>query len=305
VRREDGQEPQGVSSSNKREREIARAKYERQQQRRAERAAQSKRRNQVVAVVAALVVVVGAVLALVLTNRSGDEVADGGTSPSASASPSTSASASPSESASGSASATPTVSVEGCTTAPAPTTKTETWTSPPADTRPAGAKTTLTLATNCGDIVIEMVPNEKAPQTTTSMAFLADQGYYTDSDCFRLTTSGLFVLQCGSPNNDGTGGPGYTLPDENLPSATGVNYPEGTVAMANAGPGTAGSQFFIVYKDTTLPANYTIWGTVVSGLDVVQKVADAGVAADSTNPNDGKPAQPIVITKATAVTPAG
>jgi len=292
-----------VSSSNKREREIARAKYERQQQRRAERAAQAKRRNQIVAVVAALVVVVGAVLALVLTNRSGDEVADGGTSPSATASPSTSASASASPS--GSASASPTVSVKGCTEAPTPTTKTETWTSPPADTRPAGAQTRLTLATNCGDIVIEMVPNEKAPQTTTSMAFLAEQGFYTDSDCFRLTTSGLFVLQCGSPNNDGTGGPGYTVPDENLPTATGVNYPEGTVAMANAGPGTAGSQFFIVYKDTTLPANYTIWGTVVSGLDVVQKVADAGVAAGSTNPNDGKPAQPIVITKATAVTPAG
>ena len=295
-----------MSSSNKRERDIARAKYERQQQRRAERAVQNRRRNQIIAVVAALVVVVGGVVALVLTNRSGDDVADGA-SPSASASPSTSVSpsASPSGSESGSPSASPSVSVKGCTKAPTPTTKTETWTSPPADTRPAGAKTTLTLATNCGDIVIEMVPNEKAPQTTTSMAFLAEQGFYTDSDCFRLTTSGIFVLQCGSPNNDGTGGPGYTLPDENLPTATGVNYPKGTVAMANAGAGTAGSQFFIVYEDTTLPASYTIWGTVVSGLDVVTKVADAGVAAGNANPNDGSPAQPIVITKATAVTPAG
>jgi peptidyl-prolyl cis-trans isomerase B (cyclophilin B) len=131
------------------------------------------------------------------------------------------------------------------------------------------------------------------------MVFLAQQGFYTDSDCFRLTTDGIFVLQCGSPNNDGTGGPGYELPDENLPSATGVNYPRGTVAMANAGPGTGGSQFFIVYKDTTLPASYTIWGTVVSGLDVVEKVAGAGVAAGNATPTDGSPAQPIVITKAT------
>ena len=295
-----------MSSSNKREREIARAKYERQQQRRAERAVKNRRRNQIIAVVAALVVVVGGVLALVLTNRGSDDVADGGTTPSASASPSTSVSPSASPSGSVSPSASPSVSVKGCTKAPEPTVKTQTWTSPPADTRPAGAQTTLTLATNCGDVVIEMVPNQKAPQTTTSMAFLADEGFYTDSDCFRLTTSGIFVLQCGSPNNDGTGGPGYTVPDENLPTATGVNYPKGTVAMANAGPGTSGSQFFIVYEDTTLPASYTIWGTVVSGLDVVQKVADAGVAQGNANPNDGSPAQPIVITKATTSdTPAG
>jgi len=283
-----------VSSSNKREREIARAKYERQQQRRAERAAQAKRRNQIVAVVAALVVVVGAVLALVLTNRSGDEVADGGTSPSATASPSTSASASASPS--GSASASPTVSVKGCTEAPTPTTKTETWTSPPADTRPAGAQTRLTLATNCGDIVIET-------KTTASMAFLVSEGYYELSSCFRLTTSGLFVLQCGSPTNNGQGGPGYTVPDENLPDDAENNYPKGTVAMANAGPGTAGSQFFIVYDDTTLGPDYTIWGTVVSGLDVVEKVAAAGTANGT---GDGAPAQPIVITKATtSETPAG
>ena len=99
-----------------------------------------------------------------------------------------------------------------------------------------------------------------------------------------------------SPTNNGQGGPGFTVPDENLPSNGSNNYPAGTVAMANAGAGTAGSQFFIVYKDTTLPANYTIWGKVVSGLDVVSNVAAAGVQGGGT---DGKPAQPIVITKAT------
>ncbi len=297
-----------MSSSNKRERDLARAKYERQQQRRTERQQKDRRRNQIIAVVAALVVVLAGVLALVLTNRSDDDVASGDGSPSPTASPSTSVSpsTSPSTSPSGSVSPSPSVSVKGCTKAPTPTVKTQTWSSPPADTRPAGTKSTLTLATNCGDIVIEMVPNEKAPQTTTSMVFLAQQGFYTASDCFRLTTEGIFVLQCGSPNNDGTGGPGYDLPDENLPTATGVNYPRGTVAMANAGAGTSGSQFFIVYKDTTLPASYTIWGTVVSGLDVVEKIGEAGVTPGSANMSDGTPAQPIVITKATTSdTPAG
>lgn len=293
-----------MSSSNKRERDLARAKYERQQQARAERAAQAKRRNQIIAVVAALVVVVGGVVVLLLTNRSSDEVASGGSTPSATASASTSASPSASGSGSASPSASPSVSVKGCTKAPEPTDKTQTWTAPPSGTLSAPA--TITFATNCGDIVVKTVDPAKAPQTTASMAFLASQGYYTDSDCFRLTTEGLFVLQCGSPTNNGQGGPGYTVPDENLPTASGVNYPAGTVAMANAGPGTAGSQFFIVYKDTTLPANYTIWGTVESGLDVVQKVADAGVSSTSQTPNDGPPAQPIVITKATtSETPAG
>lgn len=288
-----------MSSSNKREREIARAKYERQQQRRSGRQQKNRRRNQIVAVVAALAVVMAGVLALVLTNRSSDDVADGSLTPSGTASPSTSLSPTTTPSASVSVSPSPSVSVTGCTKAPTPTTKTKTWTSAPADARPPGTVSTLTLATNCGDVEIQMVPSDKAQATTSSTVFLAQQGFYTDSDCFRLTTDGIFVLQCGSPNNDGTGGPGYELPDENLPTASGVNYPKGTVAMANAGAGTAGSQFFIVYKDTTLPASYTIWGTVVSGLDVVEKVAAAGVAAGNANPSDGSPAQPIVITKAT------
>jgi peptidyl-prolyl cis-trans isomerase B (cyclophilin B) len=290
-----------VASSNKRERELARAKYERQQARRAERTAAQRRRNQVLAVVAALVVVIGGVVALLLTNRDSGTVADGGSSVSPSPSTSVTPSTSPSGSTSPSASPSTTTSVQGCTTPPEPTVKTQTWSAPPSGTLAGPA--TITLATNCGDIVIETVDPAKAPKTTASMAFLASQGYYTDSACFRLTTEGIFVLQCGSPNNDGTGGPGYTVPDENLPADGANNYPRGTVAMANAGPGTAGSQFFIVYKDTTLGPDYTIWGTVVSGLDVVEKVAAAGTANGS---GDGAPAQPIVITKATtSETPAG
>jgi peptidyl-prolyl cis-trans isomerase B (cyclophilin B) len=278
-----------VSSSNKREREMARKKYERQQQRRAQREAQRKRRNQVVAVVAGLVVVLGAVVAIVLNSRSSGSPA---------AAPSTSSSVSPSATASASASASSSASAKACASAPAPTTKTQTWTAPGGSPLPAAPPTFMKLATNCGDIVIEM-DAAKAPKTTQSMAFLAAQGFYTDADCFRLTVTGLFVLQCGSPTNDGQGGPGYSVPDENLPKAGANNYPAGTVAMANAGPGTAGSQFFIVYKDTTLGPDYTIWGKVVSGLDVVRNVAAGGVQTGAGAP---APNQKTVITKATTGT---
>jgi peptidyl-prolyl cis-trans isomerase B (cyclophilin B) len=105
------------------------------------------------------------------------------------------------------------------------------------------------------------------------------------------------VLQCGDPTATGSGGPGYQYGEENLPTAaTGVSYPAGTLAMANAGAGTNGSQFFIVYKDTTLPASYTIFGKVTSGLDVVTKIAAAGVSGGGT---DGKPAKPVSLLSVT------
>jgi len=153
---------------------------------------------------------------------------------------------------------------------------------------------TITLETNCGSIAIETLPAE-APATVASEVFLAKEGFYDLTACHRLTTEGIYVLQCGDPRGDGTGGPGYSVPDENLPAEGTSNYPAGTVAMANAGPGTAGSQFFIVYQDTTLPSGYTIWGKVVDGLEIVTGVAAAGVEGGGT---DGPPAQPVFITKA-------
>jgi len=156
---------------------------------------------------------------------------------------------------------------------------------------------TFTLKTNCGDIVIA-ADGVAAPLTVISMAYLANNGYFNNSLCHRLTTQGIFVVQCGDPTASGSGGPQWQVPDENLPRTGAPNnlYPAGTVAMANAGAGTSGSQFFIVYKDTTLPPSYTIWGKVVSGLDVVTKVAGVGVKGGGA---DGVPAQPFVITKAT------
>jgi len=277
-----------VSSSNKREREIAREKYERQQQRRAQEEQARRRRNQIIAAIAGLAVVGGTLAALLINHNANSPV-----TPAASPTPSASASASASATASPSASASPAALV--CPKGPAPTVKKDSWPAAPTTTLDANKTYTMNLATNCGDIKIELL-QKAAPVTTSSEVFLTDKGYYNLADCFRLTTEGIFVVQCGSPTNDAQNGPGYTVPDENLPADGSNNYPAGTVAMANAGAGTAGSQFFIVYKDTTLPPSYTIWGKVVSGLDVVTKVAGAGVQGGGA---DGKPAQPFVITKAT------
>lgn len=162
----------------------------------------------------------------------------------------------------------------------------------------------LTISTNCGDIVVAL--NSKAPQTITNIGALANAGYYNKSLCHRLTTEGLFVLQCGDPTASGSGSPtgwkGYV--DENLPKATGINYPAGTVAMANSGPKTNGSQFFLVYQDTTLGPDYTIWGKITKGLDLVQKVGAVGAyqmsGTQAMYAGDGYPIQTVEILKASA-----
>ena len=295
-------------TSSKRRREVARAEAERQAARRADAAQRRGNRNRIIAVIA-VVVVVGGVLAWALLNRSSDssDVA----APAETAIPSESvapdASASPDTSPSPDASADPSASPEPTSTdqpdpdcAPAPETRADdlTWPEAPGDKVKPNTAYTMTLATNCGDIVIDTLPAE-APATVASMAFLTEEGYFDLTACHRLTTEGIFVLQCGDPAGNGTGGPGYSIPDENLPAEGEANYPAGTVAMANAGPGTGGSQFFIVYEDTTLPSGYTIWGKVTKGLDVVTGIAAAGVEGGGS---DGPPAQRVVIEKATLTT---
>ena len=154
---------------------------------------------------------------------------------------------------------------------------------------------TFTFVTNCGNIVVSTV-GAKAPITLTQLATLARGGYFNNSLCHRLTTKGLYVLQCGDPTATGSGGPNFTFRDENLPTEGLNNYPAGTVAMANSGPGTNGSQFFLVFADTTLGANYTIWGTITQGLDIVKAIAKAGVKGGGA---DGAPNQPISINRVT------
>lgn len=119
---------------------------------------------------------------------------------------------------------------------------------PVFDARKAAKPYSATLKTSQGSITFQAL-TDKAPCTTFSFRFLAERDYFDRSHCHRLTTQRIFVLQCGDPTGTGSGGPGYSFPDENLEGAT---YPAGTVAMANAGPNTNGSQFFFVWKDTKL-----------------------------------------------------
>jgi peptidyl-prolyl cis-trans isomerase B (cyclophilin B) len=143
---------------------------------------------------------------------------------------------------------------------------------------------TARLHTTQGLIVVR-ARTKRAPCTTFSFRFLAQRNFYTGTHCHRLTTQGIFVLQCGDPTGTGSGGPGYRFNDENL---TGATYPAGTVAMANAGPNTNGSQFFFVWKDTKLPPDYTPFATVTRGLGILKKIAAAG--DDSQNgAGDGYP----------------
>ncbi len=168
-------------------------------------------------------------------------------------------------------------------------------TAPPAAEPNTGTEH-VTLSLTGGDVTIAM-DRAKTPCTVGSFVHLAKAGYFDNTKCHRLTTTeGLKVLQCGDPSGTGSGGPGYTFADETDPSMT---YPAGTVAMANAGANTNGSQFFLVYADSQLPPNYTVFGQITGGLDVLTKIASAGVSGGG---DDGAPASPVTISKVTAGT---
>jgi peptidyl-prolyl cis-trans isomerase B (cyclophilin B) len=163
---------------------------------------------------------------------------------------------------------------------------------PPADPSRTSGTETATLTLSQG-VVTFREDDAKTPCTAASFRFLAGKGFFDHTTCHRLTAQGIFVLQCGDPTGTGSGGPGYTIPDENL---TGASYSAGTVAMANTGaPHTGGSQFFLVYADSSLPPQYTPFGTITGGLAVLQAIAKAG-EDDSNGPGDGKPKQPVTIT---------
>jgi peptidyl-prolyl cis-trans isomerase B (cyclophilin B) len=164
------------------------------------------------------------------------------------------------------------------------------------------AQVSVSMATNQGNIGL-MLANNESPCTVNSFASLVGQGYFNNTKCHRLTTSpDLAVLQCGDPKGDGTGGPGYQFANEyptdqyppNDPKLKEpVVYPRGTLAMANAGPDTNGSQFFLVYKDSQLPPGYTVFGKIQDdGLATLDKIAKAGVSGGG---DDGPPATEVTI----------
>jgi peptidyl-prolyl cis-trans isomerase B (cyclophilin B) len=168
-----------------------------------------------------------------------------------------------------------------------------------------------TLNTNQGKITFNLL-NNKATCTVNSFVHLAEAGYFNNTQCHRLLTSGIYVLQCGDPyatattklscsttSKVGSGTPGYDFASENL---KGAKYPAGTVAMANEGSATTnGSQFFIVFKDSTsgLTASYTPFATVSSGLGIVQNVAKDGYSCQYAQAGGGVPKKKVIIDSVT------
>ncbi|PWJ53542.1 peptidyl-prolyl cis-trans isomerase B (cyclophilin B) [Quadrisphaera granulorum] len=275
-------------SKSERERDYERRRHQAWQRRQAAKAAERRRRRNT-AIAATLVVVVLAGIAVVAWFSFRPSAADEAAAPGASPSAAATTSASPPANACPAPTSTPDASATQLSSAPDPSVaQGRTW---------AG-----TLVTSCGDIGVEL-DGAKAPRAVASFVTLARDNFFNGTPCHRLTTSGIYVLQCGDPTGTGTGGPGYTFgPVEAAPSDN--VYPAGTIAMARRGSDgdSQGSQFFLVYQDSTIPSDtaggYTVLGRITSGLDVVQRVASAGDDG-SNGPGDGKPTTPISIEQVT------
>ena len=263
------------------ERARARRRYEKQAKNEKPPVGASTRDKQVFGVILAVFLILAAVIALplVLGNEDGTEPTNAATTPSGGQTGGLAAGQK---------------LAAGCTEPPAPQTKPKSFTDVPDKATAAGKTWVATVKTNCGDLTFEL-DGTKAPQTVASFLHLAKEGYWAPSACHRLTTEGIFVLQCGDPTGTGSGGPGYTFGIENAP-ADGI-YPKGSLAMARTqDPNSNGGQFFINYKKTQLPTEgggYTIFGKVTKGLDIVEKIAAGGLV--TPDPNGGMPVNPISI----------
>ncbi|MET7710150.1 peptidylprolyl isomerase [Micromonospora sp. NPDC005413] len=269
-----------MTSTRERQRAAARARLEKEM---AERAAKARKRRQTQAIVsagAALVLVVAGTVWLAMTLGGDDDKPD--------------------------------------TAAQAPGASECAFTALPTEQRPAQIKDvglpsneqsatgvqTMTIDTNLGPITAK-VDRSLVPCTAGSFSYLAEKNFFDNTKCHRLVTEGIKVLQCGDPSatgngwreTDGTGGPSYRLPEENLPTDKRPPYPEGVIAMANSGqPGSTGSQFFIVYGDSPLDPAYTVVGTITGGLDLVKDVAKSGDdGAFAQQAGGGHPKKEVVI----------
>ncbi|CAM5746643.1 putative peptidyl-prolyl cis-trans isomerase B [Streptomyces afghaniensis 772] len=275
-------------SQEQRRRQLAREKYLRQQQRRTDARRKARIRNSVIASVLGVVVVLSVSVYLTKPFEDDGKKENAGAEVTPSASPSK--------------------APDPCEKPAAGKVKPETWKKEPAMTIDESAKYTMKLDTTCGEIDIALKASA-APHTVNSFNFLAGKGYFDHSKCHRLTNQGIYVLQCGDPQGTGMGGPGYTIPDENLKdkSLKGGVYPAGTVAMANQynaqtkqGRNSGGSQFFLVYQDSQLSPDYTPFGTVSeAGMKVLKKIAAAGAQAPDPQTGNTAPNATVVINKAT------
>ncbi|TJZ41866.1 peptidylprolyl isomerase [Streptomyces piniterrae] len=270
-------------SNDQRRRQLAREKFERQQQRRAAAQRKTKRRNVIIASIVAVGLAAGGVAYASVGLAGGDQESDRAvnTPP-------------------------PTKVPDPCGKPAKGSPSKETWKKEPAMTVDTDASYAVQLSTTCGRIDLKLDAG-KAPHTVNSFAFLAGKGYFDHSKCHRLVDQGIHVLQCGDPSATGRGTPGYTIPDENLkdPRLKGNVYPAGTVAMANSYDGehektrnSGGSQFFLVFEDSQLPPNYTPFGTITGGMDVLKKIAKASSTLDRATGNTA-PNATAVIDKAT------
>ncbi len=245
--------------TDKQRREAERRRLQRQLQRRAERDARRRRFALIASIVGTLVVATVVIVVVVATSNDKSTPAAGGA-------------------------AYPCTWTKSGTAAKAATV--------PSTTRPPKTgKVDVLVQTSQGPMTFQL-DRAAAPCAVASFVSLTEQGYYNGTSCHRLTSGALSVLQCGDPTGTGSGGPGYTFADE----LTGKEkYTRGVLAMANSGADTNGSQFFIVYKNSTLQPNYTVFGSVTTGLKVVDKVAAAG--SDNSNAaGDGKPKLAISLT---------
>lgn len=277
-----------MAGSRERQRQRARERHERHREERRQRQSQLRKRLSIGAIV---VLVLGLVAGLSL-------VFVGGSTPAPKSKPKATASASATSSAA--AVAEP---AHHCTYTSNGSGKP----SLPTASPDYNASYTAAINTNLGKIGISLL-NSKATCTVNSFAHLAETNFFNNTQCWRVSnSSGLYLLQCGDPNATaksklscssstlGSGGPGYQFADENL---TGATYPAGTVAMANGGANTNGSQFFLVFKSTTLPASYTPFGKITSGLDILQNVAKAGTSC-TIQAGGGVPKKKVIINSVT------
>jgi len=286
-----------VAGKNERQRRQARERYRRQQEQRVARQRQVRKRWVTGVSAVAAAGLIAALLVVFLPGESGKN---------ASASPSKSPSASASASSSAGTVAEP---AHHCTyTKATPVSKKVSF---PPTTPDYTSSYQATINTNLGPITVNLL-NDKATCTVNSFVHLAQAGFFNNTQCHRLLTSGIYVLQCGDAyatsttklncnisSTVGSGTPGYEYASENL---TNAKYPAGTVAMANGGTATSnGSQFFIVYKDSSsgLGPSYTPFATVSSGLDIVQNVAKDGYSCTYPQAGGGVPKKKVIIDSVT------